>query len=234
MLMEKIFFLLFLSIFLSASCKGSPPVRQNSDSAKNDLVQSQGNERLSRDEQQKQALEVFNRILSISQSADNNGVRDRIADLYGQIIHEYPDAPLTQESYSRLIELYLKNYVPPRNGEALILYREFITKYPDSPLRNPVEGAFEQFYYAAGLWDDLLHFEEPAVKDFISTEKISNPDSMFFYSEAKYNLSDYREAYKGYKIVIKFFPESPDAKKARERIVQIKNTVSPINSTEVK
>lgn len=114
--MEKIFLLLFLFIFLSASCKGSPPVRQNSESAKNDLVQSQGSERLSRDEQQKQALEVFNRILSISQSADNNAVRDRIADLYGQIIHDYPDAPLTQESYWRLIELYLKDYVPPRNG----------------------------------------------------------------------------------------------------------------------
>jgi outer membrane protein assembly factor BamD (BamD/ComL family) len=118
--------------------------------------------------------------------------------------------------------------------EAVIIYREFLTKYPDSPLRNTMEGAFEQFYCAANLWDDLLCFEEPAAKEFISTGKISNPDSTFFYSEARYNLSDYREAFKGYRIVIKFFPESRNAKKARERIVQIKNAVSPINSMEVR
>lgn len=173
------------------------------------------------EEQQKQSLDLFNKILELSQENDRSTVLDKMSEIYFQIIDQYPDAPLAQESYWRLVEIYLKDYRPPRKEEALLLYQELKNRYPDSPLKDPVQSSISRFFYTNQMWNDLIAFERPYVEEFIKSGKLANPTHLFLFSEAKLNLKDVKEAYKGYKIVLKFFPQSSEAKIAQERMKTI-------------
>lgn len=173
---------------------------------------------LSRDEQAKEAMALFNTILEISQNEEREKAIVKKTELYKQLISEYPDAPLAQESYWRIIEIYLRDNDPPRIEEALSLYKEFLERYDKSPVRNAIESTFERFFYAKQRWRDLLEFVRPRIEHFVNTAELVSPTYMFLHAEAQYNLGEFDEATKAYKIVIRYFPDSRDAKISSERL----------------
>jgi len=132
---------------------------------------------------------------------------EQMIALYEQIINSCPDVPLAQESYWRLIEISFKDFNPPKKDRALSLYKEFRTRYPDSPLRNVVEATLRRLLYLHEYWNDLVVLTSPNTEDFSDPKALKSPLPMFFYSEAKFHLKDLNEASKGYRAILKYFPE---------------------------
>jgi len=177
------------------------------------------------DEQKRLAFDVFNEILTVSQGEDRFANLDRMTSLYLKIVNEYPDAPLAQESFLRLVSMFLRDYDPPREDEALALYEYFLKRYPGSPLKNAVENTVSRYYYGTSQWKKLKDFVSPHIRRFVETGDLKTPVHLFFFTEAKFHLGDYREAYKGYRIIQKRFPGSSDARVAASRLAVIREMV---------
>ncbi|MBI4849854.1 MAG: hypothetical protein HY808_14990 [Nitrospirae bacterium] len=167
-------------------------------------------------EHETKSLELFAEILNIVQSTDDRqSVLPEIEERYSKIIREYPDAPLAQESYLKLITIYVKDYSPPVYEKAYTLYSEFMEKYPDSPVKGYVEETLGNSYYQNAEWDKLLRLCAPSYKDYAQTGKHPRPSLIFFYSEANYNLGNFADAEKGYRITADIFPELGEGLKAQ-------------------
>jgi len=177
---------------------------------------------LSKEEQQKRSVELFRRIFDLSRSNDRPAHLNQMMDLYYQIIEHYPDAPLAQESYWRLIEICFKDFQPPKKDKALSLYKEFQGRYPDSPLKNVVNFTMTRLLYLNGFWNDLLAFTSPGKEDFSNPKASRSPLPIFFYSEAKFHLNDFQEASRGYRAILEYFPDSHMAVTAGKRMEDIK------------
>jgi TolA-binding protein len=168
------------------------------------------------------AYEIFDEILTLTETSDMKAVLPQIETLYLKIIKEYPDTALAQESYWRLISLNVEKSTPPEYEKAENLYQEFLKKYPGSVIKNLIEDTLSKSYYKNSKWDELLKLNLSAVNEFHKTGKLSNPGSMFMYAEAKFNLGDLTEAEKSYKTVIELFPTSSMATTSKKRIEEIK------------
>jgi TolA-binding protein len=215
----NIYFILFafvLSIFLIAPVIASS---ENTGEAKPPVEKKQ---KKVTSEREAKAFEIFDQILTLTETPDTKDVLPQIETLYLKIIKEYPDTALAQESYWRLIMLYVEKSTPPEYEKAENLYREFLKKYPDSVMDNPIENTLSKSYYKNGKWDKLLKLNLPVVNEFHKTGKLSNPNPMFMYAEAKFNLGDLTEAEKSYKTVIELFPTSSMAATSKKRIEDIK------------
>ncbi|UCG79375.1 MAG: hypothetical protein JSV21_06015 [Nitrospirota bacterium] len=225
--MRKIHYLFLMTLFASLySCAGVAPAdRAKSGPDTPSFIEVNKEVDISFEEQQKLAFEKFNEILEVSQEGDRLDQLGKMAGLYIEIINEYPDAHLAQESCMRLISLYLIDYNPPKEKEAIELDIYHRSRYPDSPLRNAIEDTVMRYFYKKGEWKELQEYVTPHIKDFIKTGELRTPVHLFYYSEAKFNLNDYKEAYKGYKIIIKRFPKSRDTSVAVKRIGTIKMAV---------
>ncbi|GBD99000.1 hypothetical protein BMS3Abin07_01031 [bacterium BMS3Abin07] len=225
--MKRLFIsvLILISALSLLSCAGMKPPRKPDEKNNVPPLIQEKKVTLPLEEQTKKSLELFNEILNISQERDRRANPDRMAELYARIINDYPGAPLAQESYMRLIGLYLRDYVPPRQREAMDLYRDYRKRYPESPLRNAVEDIISRFYYDKGEWVELKAFVSPYIKKFIETGELKTPVHLFYYSEAKFNLNDLRESYKGYEIIISKFPRTRSAGISEERLKEIRKKV---------
>lgn len=190
--------------------------------AEEERVPPQTKESLSHSEQDAKALEAFKRILTLTEEASREAILPQIEVAYLEIIREYPDSSIVQESYWRLVLIYVDESIPPRYDEAERLYNEFIKKYPKSQTRSIIEDTLSKNYYNNGEWDRLLRLYIPSVREYIKTGKLDRPHSLFMYSEAKFNLGDLIEAEKGYKIVITLFPNSAEAVTSKSRLEEIK------------
>lgn len=203
-------------LFLISACVTAPP--------KIEEKKVTPEKKLTPEEQSQKALEVFNRILSLTEGVeDRQAILPQMEALYEEIIENYPDVPLVEESYWRLITISIEEFKPPKVDKAEKLYQDFFKKYPDSPLEIYIEETFGTFYYTNKMWDKLLRFFTPQVKKFIKTGKLDSPYHMFMYSEAKFNLGDLAEAEKGYKIVIEFFPKTKEGETSKNRLEEIQN-----------
>ncbi|MEW6418618.1 MAG: tetratricopeptide repeat protein [Nitrospirota bacterium] len=172
------------------------------------------------DDEQK-AFESFEEILNLTQTSDIQSVLPQIEALYLRIITEYPDIALAQECYWRLISLYVDKSVPPEYEKAETLYTEFLKRYPGSVLKSVIEDTLSKSYYKNGKWDKLLKLYTPAVNEFNEKGKLLNPDPMFMYAEARFNLGDLVEAEKAYKVVIELFPKSSRSDTSKTRLEEI-------------
>jgi len=177
--------------------------------------------KLSKEEQQKRAIEIFYNIFELSRAKERAANLEQMIALYYRIINQYPDVPLAQESYWRLIEMFFKDFNPPQKDKALSLYNEYRGRYPDSPLRNAVEGTITRSLYLNGYWNELLVFTSPSGEEFKDPQKLKSPLTMFYYSEAKFRLNDFKEAFRGYEVILKYFPDSRMAGTAKKRMAEI-------------
>lgn len=211
-----ILFVFVVSLFLVAPVKASS---ENPEEAKPSIEKEQ--KKITSDREAK-AYEIFDEILTLTETPDIKAVLPHIETLYLKIIKEYPDTALAQESYWRLISLYVDKSTPPEYEKAENLYQEFLKKYPGSVIKNLIEDTLSKSYYKNGKWDELLKLNLPVVNEFYKTGKLSNPGPMFMYAEAKFNLGDLTEAEKSYKTAIELFPTSSMAATSKKRIEDIK------------
>lgn len=176
---------------------------------------------LPKEEQEKRALDVFNRILEITETGSREELLPRLESAYLEIINNYPEVPLAQESYWRLIVMYTRDYNPPKIEEAEKLFNNFINTYPDSPFRKDTEDTMVRFYYNQKAWQKLIDLQIPYIREYIKTGELRTPVHLFYYSEAKFGLGDIKEAEKGYRTIITLFPHSSEAMVSKKRLEEI-------------
>ncbi len=181
----------------------------------------QGTAELSVDEQNKKALEAFNEILDLSESGDRQKVLPQLEAAYYQIITSYPKAYLVQEIYWRLVQIYVNEHVPPAFEKAEGLRREFNKKYSGSKIGDLIDRSIADGYYKNSMWDKLLAFFAPSIKQSVETGTFTKVYDLFMFTEAKFNLNDLVEAEKGYKLIINKFPEFRESKIAKKRLEEI-------------
>jgi tetratricopeptide (TPR) repeat protein len=178
---------------------------------------------LSPEEREAGAFEKFNEILVVSRSTKNReAVLPEMVELYTGLIDEYPDVPVAQESYWKLIEIYVKDFSPPDYKKAEALHNRFVRNYPQSGLKGLVEKTLAVSYYRNKEWDRLLKLSAPGFKGFIEKGGPPFPFLIFMYAEANFQLGNYKEAEKGFQIVIEEFPQLNENKRAKARIEYIK------------
>ena len=108
------------------------------------------------------SLALFTEILELVEtSRDRRSVLPRIEEIYSRIINEYPDVPLAQESYWKLIEIYVEDYSPPAYEKAESLYHQFLEKYRETYMRSFIEDTLGNSYYKNAEWARLLNLSEP-------------------------------------------------------------------------
>lgn len=172
-------------------------------------------------DQEDRAFEEFEKVLKIIESSDRASALPRIEAAYRNVMNKFPGSKAAQESYWRLLSLYVNDYNPPHYEEAEDLYADFGATYPESPYRSLLEETLTGSYYRNAQWEKLLSFYTPVIRKFIETGSLQSSEAMFLYSEAKLNLRDFSEAGKGYRIIISFFPDSKESMKARQRLKQL-------------
>lgn len=174
------------------------------------------------EEQKDAAFEVFAEILDISTSSnDRLQVLPKMMDKYNEIIDKYPEAPLAQESHMKLIQIYLRDYSPPDFNKAEMIYGKFSNRYPKSFLRGIVEETMGYKYYKYSEWNRLLNFTAPILDRYADNSGKARPALIFFYAEANYSLGNMKDAEKGYKLVIKLFPDGMESPRAKSRLAEI-------------
>ena len=176
---------------------------------------------LTRDEQNREALKAFEKILEMTESTERSAILPQIEAAYFDIIRRYPEAYLTQESYWRIMLIYLIDSNPPEFIKAADLRDEFLKKYPDSKLKDLMDSTLADGYYKHGQWDKLLMLYTPSIKQSIETGKFTRVADIFMYSEAKFRLNDLTEAEKGYRIVMATFPGAKESEVAKNRLGEI-------------
>ncbi len=176
-------------------------------------------------EEEKKSLEIFTEILGLVESTeDRETVMPKVEGLYEKIITEYPTAPLAQESYWKLISIYVDEYTPPNYGKAELRYGEFINKYPKSYYRGFIEDTLGNSYYKNSEWNNLLNLTAPAYEKYLESGKQPSASMLFMYSEANYQIGNMQEAEAGYTILADKFSKMIVGIKAKEMLKQIKKS----------
>ncbi len=168
-------------------------------------------------------IELFNKILDLSMSSDNRQeVLPQIEELYKRIITEYPEAPLAQESYWRLINIYVKECLPPALEKAELLYHEFFRRYPDSVFKNLIEETLGKAYYDAGEWNKLLEISSAVFNRYTKNGERPGSLMLLMYSEANFRVGNLNEAKKGYELAIRLYPVLKNNSKVKARLDELK------------
>jgi tetratricopeptide (TPR) repeat protein len=218
----KFLLLIFLLSFFVIGCAPAPEIVQPERPTEVPPPQKP-KEKVVPTAREQESLEIFTEILDIIESSeDRQSVLPQVEELYDRIIREYPDTPLAQESYWKLITIYMEDYSPPDFEKAETRYTEFIKKYPNSILRGMVEDTLGKGYYKNAKWEELLRLCTPVYKDYIEKGKHPRASLIFMYSEANYNLGNLEEAEKGYRIVAELFPKLIVGKKSKAMLEKMK------------
>lgn len=170
------------------------------------------------EEQDRLSMIKFEEVLEATANLPHDETRPMVREGFYYIIAQYPDSYLAEESYFRLIISYLEDFYPPEEKRAEELYRDYFEKYPKPRLNNAINDTMARHYYRNGKWEKLLAFSVPYLRDYVKTGKLPNPLFIFFYSEAKFNLTDLKEAKTGYKTLIRHFPKSHEARIAKDKL----------------
>jgi TolA-binding protein len=176
------------------------------------------------EEQERLAEIKFEEILLVSQSSkDKNVIYPKMEKLYLELAENYPDAPLAQESYFKLIELYVRRHIPPQYDKAEEVYNRFTRDYPRSPVKNLVERTLGIMYYKDKKWESLLKLTTPLFMNFVEKGERPQPFMLFSYSESNFQLRNFDEAERGFKILLEEFPDFSEKRLSKARITYIKS-----------
>jgi len=204
----------FALIFLTACATVPKETRQAlpQEAVSSDRI----NENYTRPEDEQKSFEIFTEIFKITRSTrDRQSVLPRIEALYMQIIMDYPETPLAQESHWKLINIYVNEYSPPDYDKAEKLYHDFLKKYHNSPLKGVVEDTLGKSYRKHSEWSRLLTLCSPSYREYVEKKITPKASQMFMYAEANYRLDNMEEAKKVYSIVSDLFPELMVGKKSK-------------------
>jgi TolA-binding protein len=216
--MNKCFTYILFLLFLLSAC-ATEPVKK----AEEEKPSVETKKALTPAEQETESLKTFNKILTISQSSnDRQAMLPQMEEIYAQLIKDYPDAPLAQESYWRLIIIYVDDYSPPAYEKAETLYNNFLENYPRSALKGNIDRTLGLKYYINKEWGRLLKLCAPVFKKYTEEGKSPMPFLIFMYAEANFHLGNLKESEKGFKIVIEQFPQLNENERAKARLEAIR------------
>jgi len=209
--------LIFVASMTGISCKsaGDRPTTVSQDAGEN-------TRELSVEEQDKMALEVFQKVFTLIEDSSREAVLPQMEALYLDLIQKYPKAKLAQESYWRLALMYTNDFNPPAYEKIEGLYGRFISLYPDSQFRAEIDDAISNCYSRNGKWESLEKFYAPVIRQYIETGILSRPQDMYRYGEAKRHLGDLAEAEKAFRIVISMFPRSRESALSKMKLEEVK------------
>jgi tetratricopeptide (TPR) repeat protein len=176
-----------------------------------------------RTEEEIKSLDIFTEILAISRSTrDRQSVLPKIEALYTQLIRNFPETPLAQESHWKLINIFVNEYSPPNYDKAEKFYSDFLKKYHDSPLKGVVEDTLGRSYVKHSEWSRLLALCSSSYRGYVEKKIAPKASLLFMYAEANYYLGNIDQAEKAYLIVSGLFPELPVGKKSKSMIKEIR------------
>lgn len=176
-------------------------------------------------EQEKKSWESYEDILNMTIGAKRRTILPKLELAHRKLIEEYPDSYLAHESYWRLITMNLNDYTPPRVEKAEQIYKEYLERYPNPKLKYPIDDTMARFYYRSNLWKKLLGFCTPYIRKYIKTGELKGPLYLFFYTEAKFFLGDFKEADKGYRTIKRLFPKSQEARISEKRLKEVRKAL---------
>jgi tetratricopeptide (TPR) repeat protein len=215
--MKKQIISLLSLVFILYGCAGAP--------VKDGAGQVDGKVRKSpipQEEQEMRSAEAFNDLLEItSSSPDRDSILPAIQNKYLEIINNYPDAPLAQESYYRLIGVFLKDYYPPDYKSAEQYYADFIRSYPDSKFKYLVNVDLGRSYFRSQQWEKLMVLTKYAFDDYKKKGSAGSPTLLFMYAESNYNLGNINEAEEAFRAILKMFPTFADGVRSQARLDEI-------------
>jgi hypothetical protein len=175
------------------------------------------------EEQKTLAMAKFNDILTLRESThDRDSIRPELENLYLDLVTEYPDAPLAQESYWKLIEIYLKEYSPPEYDRAEELYGRFVQLYPEAGMMKiMIDRTLGIMYYKNREWERLLKLSTPLFRAYVEEGKRTPPFMLFSYAESNFQLRNFDDAEQGFKVVLKDFPDYSENRLSQARVTYI-------------
>lgn len=217
--MKKTVIILITFVFLSYGCATSP-IKEISGPDGGVARKSP----MPQEEQETKSINVFRELLDISvSSTDGDEVLLEMQRKYLEIITNYPDAPLAQESYYRLITILLTDYDPPEFAKAESHYNDFIKKYPGSKFKYLIDTTLGTSYLRSRQWEKLSVITRDAFNDYSKSGSAGSPTLLFMYAESNYNLNNLKEAEAGYNAVIRLFPNFGDGITSKARLDEIKS-----------
>ncbi len=170
-----------------------------------------------------ESLALFTEVLDLVESSrDRRSVLPRIEEIYIRILNEYPDTPLAQESYWKLITIYVEDYAPPAYEKAESRYHQFLKKYRETYIKDFIEDTLGNSYYKHAEWNRLLKLSEPEFRHYNKTGKKPRASMIYMYAEAQYHLGRYNEAEKAYGIVSEQYPKLIVGIRAKAKLKQMK------------
>jgi len=218
-------YILFLTLmpavfFFSCATSPKPAVMEKPETV---IEKENGKKVIGRTEEEIKSLELFTEILDLTESTDDRqSVLPRAEALYDKIIREYPGTPLAQESYWRLVTMYVRDYSPPDYEKADKRYREFLEKYPHSVMKGFIDDTLGNSYYKHAEWNRLLKLTAPVFREYTDKKTPPRAPLLFMYAEANYNLGDLVEAERAYRMAVDLFPETTAGVKSRTMLEKIK------------
>jgi hypothetical protein len=216
--------LLFVFTFLIMTSCATAPKTTKQEMPKDIPLPETVKKEPTRTENEKKSLETFMEILHITRSTnDRQSILPRIESLYTQVINDYPETPLAQESYWRLITIYLNDYSPPDYEKATALYKAFIRKFTHSPVRGFIEDDMGRSYMKHDEWNRLLTLCTPAYRKYIDEGIVPRPSLIYMYAEANFALGNMYEAAKAYESVTDMFPGLHVGRKSAKRLEKIRS-----------
>jgi TolA-binding protein len=178
---------------------------------------------LTPEEQDKRAMKAYENILALAENQRRSQILPQLEQAHLNVIEQYPDSYFAQESYLMLIRSYLVDYYPPRWEKAESLYRRYMERYPEPKLNDTITYYIARAYYMHGKWQELAVFTIPFMKRYVEKGTSPAPAHLFYYSEAMYHTRDYREAEKGYRLILRNYPDTKEAEISKTRLDDMKN-----------
>lgn len=151
---------------------------------------------------EQKALESYVELQNLSMTMPQEQYLPRLEEGLKNIMQQYPETYLAEESYYHLINKYLNTFDPPRIEDAEDMYVQYFKAYEKPKLGPAINRIVADFYYTYGHWERLAAFCVPFVKSFL--ESVGTDDTLYvlYYADAKFNLKDYEEARRGYVYLI--------------------------------
>lgn len=169
------------------------------------------------------ALESYTDLLNKTSGMNRVEKRDILLEGFEEVIRKYPDSSFAHESYFHLIRHYLYNYDTPMEKEAEEVYSRYFKAYEDPRIGDTLSLEMAKYYYQFNRLDRLVSFTVPFMQEYVETGKMRDGLFLFYYSEAKFLLKDYREALRGYVTYSKLYSDNDMKKFVRKRLMEIRH-----------
>jgi hypothetical protein len=181
---------------------------------------------LSIEEQDKKSQEAYANILEMTAWVERHTILPQMEEKYEQLIEDYPDSYFAEESYYRLMKMYMYDYSPPDVDKAEEWYREYFRHFKNPRLKNLFNDTVVRFYFQFQHWDRLLSFLDPVIRQYYEGKRTDGPLYLLFYSIAKQKRGAIEEARNGFKTIIERFDGSHEATVAKDMLNKLDNPES--------